>query len=539
MTSAAAVVGRDRELATIDEFLAADGGPAVLVLEGDAGIGKTTLWREGVSRAATRGFRILAGEAAASEVELGFSVLADLLAESAPDLRVALPPAQWRALEVAVLLAEPGPDPAQPRAIGVAFLAALRLLARQRPLLVAVDDVQWVDPSSRAMLEFAARRLTSERVGLLLARRLEGDGVAPFALDRALPHERLTRLSLGPLSLGALNELLHSHLDVTFPRRTLRKLAEASGGNPFFALELARAAARHGGRFDGDELLPLPGTLRVLVADRLEALPPAAREALLMVALASDPSVALVARTLPGDAWQRVRPAVDAGILELDGERIRFAHPLLASVAQATADLGQRRDTHRLIADAVSDQEERALHLSLAATGPSATLASAIERASKHAHNRGATDAAAVLAERAVWLTPPDRPNDARRRTLKAAESHFDAGSIGQAETLLERVVEVFDRDPASQEVDVPRTETDELSPTQPSLYLCQHEREVPVRDAGQQVVELLRREDAGLVCDDLGELRVATGVVGDDAVADRPLEHAVKHHVVLHDAPR
>lgn len=438
--STASIIGRDHELKTIRAFL---GEPttAALMLEGEAGVGKTTLWQYGLAAAAAADYQIMATQATASESEYGFAALADLLREPASAVLPELPLPQRRALEVAVLLVEPGPVPYQPRAIAVAFLEVLRLAARNRPVLVAIDDEQWIDPASSAVLDFAVRRLKHERISFLLTRR-SGIGEAPLALHRALSPESLTRIRLGPLSLGALHELLRRRLGVAFTRPTLRRLADTSGGNPFFALELGRAVVSHGSGIETEEPLPVPETLQALVANRLRALPERTREALLLASLASEPTVALIARSLHGDGWQRLRPAVKAELITLEGERISFVHPLLASVAESSVDLGRRRQAHRRLADAVQDPEERAFHLSLAAEGPSEAVALALELAANRARARGASDTAAVLSERAARLTPDGRPEDARRRTFLAVESHFDAGALERAERLLERLAE-------------------------------------------------------------------------------------------------
>jgi DNA-binding CsgD family transcriptional regulator len=439
---AAAVIGQELELTVLNEFLTSQERlPAGLVFVGEAGIGKTTLWRHGLAAAAAAGYQIMATQATASEFELGFAVLAALLQESAAELLPELPLLQRRALEVAVLLAEPGPDPPQPRAISVALLAVLRLAARDRPLLIAVDDDQWIDTASSAVLEFAIRRLRGEPIGFLFTRRSDRDDEPPVGIERAFSPERLTRMRVGPLSLSALHELLRSRLTATFAPPTLRRLADTSAGNPFFALELARAVISHRGALEIDEPLPLPRTLTTVLANRLQNLPQATLDALLVASLGSNPSVALIARTLPGDGWQRLRPAVEADVVQLDGERIHFVHPLLASVAQASADLGRRREAHRRLADVALDPEERALHLSLAAERPSEAVASVLEHAANRARSRGASDTAAVLSERAARLTPVRHLEDARRRTLLAVDSHLDAGALDRAEHLLERLV--------------------------------------------------------------------------------------------------
>jgi DNA-binding CsgD family transcriptional regulator len=438
-----AVIGHEFELAALNEFLASQKLHTGLVFVGEAGIGKTTLWRHGLEVAGGAGHQTMAIQATASESALDFAVLSALLQESTAELLPELPLPLRRALEVALLLAEPGPETPQPRAVAMAFLAMLRLAARNRHVLVAIDDEQWIDAASRAALEFAIRRIKDERIRFLLTCRSERDDEATVRLDHAFSSEQLVRVQVGPMSPRAIHEVLRNRLEATFAPPTLRRLTEASAGNPFFALELARAIASHGSDPAIDEPLPLPKTLRAILTDRLHALPQSARDALLIASLASDPSVSLIARTLPGDGWRRVRPAVDAEVIELEGERIRFVHPLLASVAQASVDLGRRRHAHRLLADVVLDPAERALHLSLGTDRPSEAVASALEQAAMRARARGASDSAANLAERAARLTSARRPLDTRRRVLLAVDSHFDAGSLERAERLLERLLEM------------------------------------------------------------------------------------------------
>ena len=252
-----AIVGRDEELSLVAAFLEAPAQlPAALLLEGEAGIGKSTVWRHGVELARANGFRVLETRPSESETALSFAGLGDLLGEAAYEVLPELPPPQARALEIALLLRDPGGAPPDQRGISTAFLGALRVLARRRSLLVAVDDVQWLDAPSLAVLEYAARRLRDEPVALLLTRRLVGDD-APLTLERALG-ERLSRVAIGPLSLGSLHRLLRERLEVPLPRPLLRRIHELSGGNPFFALELARAQTGAPGN-------QLPGTLGTLV----------------------------------------------------------------------------------------------------------------------------------------------------------------------------------------------------------------------------------------------------------------------------------
>jgi DNA-binding CsgD family transcriptional regulator len=441
MKPVSTVIGRDVELATLREFLSSDRElPAALILGGEAGIGKTTLWHAGVE-IAQASHQVLVAQAASSEAEFPFASLSDLLGERAAQVLPKLPLPQRRALEVALLLAEPGEDVPHPGAIATAFLNVVRLIAAEAPVLVALDDIQWIDPPSRRVLEFLVRRLEGEPVALLVARRTEREESPPLGLARAFPEKGLAEVRIGPLSLGALHEVLRARLGLTFARPTLRRIAEASGGNPFFALEIARAVSSSGRRIDPGEPLPIPETLDDLISDRIAGLPAETREALLVAALAAAPTIEVVGAALPDDPWERLRPALEAEAIEIDREQIRFTHPLLASATEGRADLGQRRDMHRRLAAVVSEPEERARHLALAAGAPDEAVASAIEQGAARAVARGAPDVAAALEESAARLTPPQHADDGRRRILLAADHHLHAGALERAQGLLEELV--------------------------------------------------------------------------------------------------
>ncbi|MDQ4082412.1 MAG: AAA family ATPase, partial [Actinomycetota bacterium] len=270
MALALEIVGRDEELAAIDRFLASD-DPTALVVEGEAGIGKTTIWQAGTTRAREYEYLVLATRPAEAETQLSFAALGDLFGDVRDDVLSELPAPQQRALEVALLLADASGRAPDQRAVSFAFLSALRALARATPVLVAVDDVQWLDLPSAAVLAFTVRRLRAERIAFLLARRLAPGSDEPPPLERAIPPERLDRLTLGPLTLGALHHLLHGNLGTAFARPRLRRVHELSGGNPFFALELGRALARGAVALEPGQ--PLPVSLDALVRDRLASLP--------------------------------------------------------------------------------------------------------------------------------------------------------------------------------------------------------------------------------------------------------------------------
>ena len=302
-------------------------------------------------------------------------------------------------------------------------------------MLVAVDDLQWLDPPSAQVVSFAWRRLRDESVGLLLAHRLGTDAPAGLADD-----ERFSLLAVGPLTLGAVHRLLHSRLGLVLPRPALRLVHEVSGGNPFFSLELGRALQAHEAVLSPGEPLPVPDRLQELVRARLEALPPESRDVLAAAAALSQPTLELLAAAV-SDGADALRPALEAQVVELDGDRVRFTHPLLASAAYQGLDAIGRRRLHRRLAEVVPDVDERARHLALSTDAPDSDVARALEEAAEHARARGATATAAELCEQASRLTPLDRPDDAHRRTVAAASYRFVAGDTVRARELLEQAL--------------------------------------------------------------------------------------------------
>src|SRR5206468_710903 len=204
-----------------------------LLIEGEPGAGKTALWQHAVSSARARGIRTLIARPVEVETALSFAALVDLLDPALPQVLPRLPMPQRRALEIALLLL-PADAPPDPRALATALLNALRALAEESPVVIAIDDAQWLDASSQAVLAFAARRLTHERVSFLLTRRSDGIGAA-LDLEASLD-PRLEHLVPSPLSLGALNRLLQLHFGRLFSRPLVRRLREVSAGNPFFTL---------------------------------------------------------------------------------------------------------------------------------------------------------------------------------------------------------------------------------------------------------------------------------------------------------------
>ena len=239
-------------------------------------------------------------------------------------------------------------------------------------------------------------------------------------------------MHVGPLSLGATHQLLQAHLGLTLARPTLLRVHETSGGNPFYALELARALEA-----DADPARPLriPETLEGLVRARIDAMPATTQEALLLAAAAGRPTAELLASLHVAEA--ALDRAVDERVIEWTDGTVRFTHPLLASVVYHGVSAQERRTTHGSLALAVSDPLDAARHLALSTDGPDAEIAGALDDAAVVAAHRGAPIAAAELAEHALRLTPPAARGDRHRRRLAAARAERSAGEWTRARRVL------------------------------------------------------------------------------------------------------
>jgi DNA-binding CsgD family transcriptional regulator len=438
------IVGREVELARLTDFLAAGEGLVATLLEGVAGIGKTTLWRAGVEAGRYGGYRVLACRPAGAEAELSYAALGDLIAPVLGELLPALPSPQRWALQVALLMREPGGPPPDQRAIAVALLGALGALSRESPVLVAVDEAQWVDAASAGVLEFALRRLERRRVKVLAAVRTEEHRAAPLRLERVLTADQIDRVLVGPLSLGALHRLLRARLRVALPRPSLVRVHEASGGNPFYALELGRALIERERRPDASRHLSIPDSLDELLHARLARLAGPVRHLVAAASAMSDPTVsALAAATAstPGELLSNLDAATAAGIVVVEADRVRFTHPLLASSAYWHAGSAERRILHLRLAHSTAHLEERARHMALAADGPSEEVAVALDAAAQQAAARGAIVAAAELADLALGATPDSDPAGVQRRQAQLAERYFEAGDRARARHILEEIL--------------------------------------------------------------------------------------------------
>lgn len=444
------------EIREIDRFLTrASPGLAGLILEGVPGIGKTRLWRHGLRLAETRGLRTLVARPAAADAAFEFGGLTDLFSDVREEALAALPRLQRDALEIAFLRADadsgrasvPLDEVVDERVLAAAVLSLLRLLSREAPLIVAVDDVQWLDQRSARLLGFAARRLELADVGFLLTCRLGhegGDrgGETAHLITQDLDPDRLIHLQLGSLSVAAVHEVIQARTGLALHRPTLLRIHEVSGGNPFYAIQLARALAAAGERRLAGEALPVPHDLEQLVGGRLDAVTPGAQRMLLYLAALPRPTVPSLARVVedPVRLDEQLQEAVEAGIVELDGLVVRFSHPLLGTIHYRRAPAARRRAVHSRIAEAVADREMRAYHLALAAAAPDERVAAELESAASAARARGARDQALGLLEHALAATPSGDAAVNRRRMVAVADAAFEAGDTGRARELLERM---------------------------------------------------------------------------------------------------
>ena len=421
------VVGRESEIAVVEAFLAeSDRGARALAILGEPGIGKTTLWDEAVRQARDRGAIVLEARPAESEARLSFSGLTDLLSPVAPERVAVLPGPQRRALDVALLRVE-ADRPPERRLVGTALLSLIRALAADREVVLAIDDVQWLDPPSAGATEFAIRRLTDEPVRAILSLR-SGSAVL---LDDFVRGERLRRLELGPLSVAALHRVVAERLGRTFPRPTLVRIAQASAGNPLHALEIARLLAR--ADIQGSPGLPVPDSLQTLVADRVRSLPARTRDALLRASALARPDLSLVdARALAA--------AEEAGLVRIGSDRrIEFVHPLFASAVYSSAPRDRRREIHRALAGVVRDPEEIARHLALACEDRDAQVADIVQDAAHRASSRGAPDTAAELTDLALALVP-EGSSSVNELRLELAQHLYHAGDFQRASGVLEEL---------------------------------------------------------------------------------------------------
>ena len=418
------LVGRDAELELVDRFVREAQSGRSLVLIGSPGIGKTTLWEAAVQSARDRGVRVLAARAGGSGGLRTYGALIDLC-DGLPDAELAvLPGPQRRALEAVLLRGELEQDPSA--AVRLGLLGLVRALGTRTPVLVAIDDLHWLDRASAEAVAFLVRRLDGAPVAFLLARQPGAAGL----LESALARFPMQRLQVGPLAFGAVRRLLFERLGLSLSRQRLRQIVEATGGNPLFAIEVGRALRE--GRVE-DAGLPLPDSLEEVMSARVARLTPPVRRVLLALALSGETRTEQLLAVVDAEGLD---DAVDAGAVVLDGQGVRATHPLLAAAAEKRARSRERRELHLALAQVVREEPARALHLALAAQGADATLAARVAAAAELSRDRGERREAALLATHALRLTPeraPERP----ARVLDLAGRLDDVGELRRMTALL------------------------------------------------------------------------------------------------------
>ncbi|WP_331461071.1 AAA family ATPase [Micromonospora tarapacensis] len=419
-----------------------------VLIEGDAGIGKTELWRSAATVAQEQGVRVLRAETSFAEAEFSYAALADLLVPVTDEVLDDLPPPQRTALDVALFRRVPEDVTVTARTVGMAVHGVLRRLAADGPLVVAVDDVQWLDEASTAALVFALRRLTDSKVRILGTLRT-GSAIPELGASQRIVHSAaehiwtsarqslLTVVRLGPLRAAELGTLLAGRLGLRLPREELREMERQTGGNPFWALQTGAeilAAGRSGP-------IPVPRSLAGLLRQRLDRLAAPPRQVLAVASALADPALDQVMRTVtgvvdrPSDA---VDEAVAAGVLMETNGTLRPAHPLLGAVAVSSMPPGQRRAMHLRLADVVNGPEQHARHMALAAEpGPDEHVAAILVRASEQVQQQGALAGAAELAATAARFIPADRVGDRAAALTRAAALFYGAGDAERASALL------------------------------------------------------------------------------------------------------
>ena len=422
--------GRSREREQLGRLLTAirSGRSGVLVVRGEAGIGKTALLAQLLEQAA--GCTVARATGVQADMELPFAGLQQLFGSMLGSLE-RLPDPQREAVEVAFgLRSGPAPDRFE---VGLAMLGLLAEVTEQEPLVCVIDDAQWLDQASARTLAFVARRLMAESVALLFAVRDPSDEQT-FA---GLPE--LTVEGLGDEDARAL---LGSAIAGRVDERVIERIVAETRGNPLALLELPRglSAVALAGGFRVSSTQPLSARLEQSFLGRIRAMPEQTQRFLLLAAAepTGDPALLMRALDLVGLGVEAAAPAEAVGLIELAAQ-VRFQHPLVRSAIYRAAPLAERRVVHRALAEATdpqADPDRRAWHRAQAALGADEELAAELERSAERAKARGGLAAGAAFLERAAALTP-DRGRRARR-AVAAAQAKYLAGSPQAAQTLLE-----------------------------------------------------------------------------------------------------
>lgn len=413
--------GRDTEVARLERALgdAVEHGGAMLVT-GPAGIGKTALLNAISDQARSRGYAVLSVTSVESEADLPYAGLQELL-QPVLSRAGALPTPQKNALLIALgMVSGPPPDVFL---VGLATMNLLDEVGGEGPLLVVVDDLQWLDSLTSSVLGFVSRRLEATHILLVMGTREHGDQILEMNLD--------------PLSRAAATQLLGSvasDLDV----QTRRIILDQALGNPLALLELPRAFRLYGadGREGALRRIPLTERLERTFSAQARQLPEQTQSALLLVAVDKDPTVNDVLAAMRIDALDVLQPAVDAGLISIAGPTVRCRHPLIRSAVEQSATVAERRRAHLALAEVSADPDRRAWHRAKAVLGEDERAASDLEATAHRAQNRGAAATALGALALAASLTPagPARA----RRLLAAAELAFQVGDPPAVARLLD-----------------------------------------------------------------------------------------------------
>ncbi len=430
----APIIGREAGLARLRGLV--DQVPLasqVLVVTGEAGMGKTVLLADAADRARSVGLRVLSVTGRESESRLAFAGLHQLLR---PVLSGAadLPARQAQALKGALGLAA---DPVAPDPLltGVAVLTLLSDLSERCPVLVVADDAHWLDRSSLEALAFVGSRLDAERVVLLVGARGQAP---PSGFDRGF-----SELHLDPLSAADAGLLLDGLPRPPRGRARQQVLAQAAG-NPMALIELAKVIADDpaASRRWAAEPLPLTDRLSAVITSRFAALPEQAQAALLLAAVADGPDLRVAASHGAGPDARALTPAEQLGLVKVDRTGLQFSHPLVRSAIYHSAPFARRAEAHRELAEALRDQpDRRAWHLAAAALQPDEHVASLLEATAGQAQYRGGAAAAALAMERAAELSP-DRADQARR-LVAAASAAVPTGQGDWVQELATRALSI------------------------------------------------------------------------------------------------
>ncbi|MBB2903601.1 DNA-binding CsgD family transcriptional regulator [Kineococcus radiotolerans] len=440
------VIGRDRELAHFDHLLstisAEDGHGIAVVIEGEAGIGKSTLMSAVAEAAQTSGFQVLRCQGFESDLAAGFTGLHEML-HPVLDRAETLPARQRSALLTAFGL-EDGPPPDR-LLISLAVLGLLEEVAMTQPVLVHVEDGQWLDASTAEIVAFLARRLTTAPVLLVATVRQDltsstsGTSGTSSTSSAATGVRALTAaaqvVSLNPLSPSDAEQLLDS-LGLDLPAPARRRLLHDAGGNPLALREFAAALAT-GLEVPSEGPLPTTRRLESAFLGELDGLPEASRTVLLLAAADEEVSLPelLAAAGHLGLQPADVDPIERTDLVRVAQQQVRFRHPLLRSTIYGAASSAVRVQAHRALAAVASNPDRAVWHRAAATSGRDEQVAGELEAAATRAAERGAQAVAAAALRRAAALSP--EPHTQAARLVRSADHARQVGLVTEADEAL------------------------------------------------------------------------------------------------------